>query len=143
MLQVPAVVLATAPDSPSGRLSSTVTVRAVDGPALATVRVKVSGAPGTAGSGATVFTMESPALLLTGVLVVAVLFALSGSGVSDVTVAVLMTAGPAKSGTTVAVTVIVTVAPTARSPSEHVPPVQEPTPDVADSPVTPTGAGSA
>src|SRR6478735_5193380 len=108
MLQVPAVVLATAPERPSGRLSSTVTVRAVDGPALATVRVKVSGAPGTAGSGDTVLTMESPA----------------------------------KSGATVAATVIVTAAPTARSPSEQVPPVQEPTPAVAVSPVTPAGAGS-
>ena len=91
MAQVPAVGVATTSVNPGGRLSRIVTDCAVDGPALATVSMKVTAWPGTTGSGVTVLIIDRSALAATSVLAVAELLSPCGSGVSEVTEAVFDT----------------------------------------------------
>ena len=59
--QVPAVVLALAPDRAVFSWSATVTAAAVDGPALVTVSVKVTAWPGTGLAGVIVLVMATSA----------------------------------------------------------------------------------
>ena len=86
-------------------LSGSVTTAstAVEGPLSWTVRVKLTGAPGTGGSGVTVLVMARSASAPSTVVAEARLLSGSGSVVADVTVAALVMSGPVTSCPTVPV----------------------------------------
>lgn len=103
---------------PAGRVSTTESEVAVLGPALLTLIVNVTLLDATAGSGASVIAIDTSDEAVTAVVVEAVLFALSGSGVVEAIAAVVVIVPPAAGA--FAVTVIAGAAPVASVARVHV-----------------------
>ena len=103
--------------SEAGSTSATTTACASEGPPFVALMVYVTFSPACTVAGLAVLVTARSAKATTSVVSVAVLLELVGSGVGDEAVAVLVN-GPGETlAPTVTVTTMVTVAPTARSPS--------------------------
>ena len=131
---------------PAGIGSVTTTVRATDGPALATPIVHEAFVPGTIVARSDVLVMLSAALGVSVVLACAWLSVGSGSLVEEATVAVFVIDPATAFGSTVALIVIACVAATAIEPSSQrtVVPVtsQGVLPMNARAPISPAGSSS-
>ena len=108
-----------APDSAGSSWSRIATAEAVEGPALRTESVKVTGSPATGVVGSIVLVMDTSADGAVVAVAVPELLPLLGSAVGDSTVAVLEMS-PVAAGSSVAVSVMVAVPPEATVPRAQV-----------------------
>ena len=131
---------------PAGRVSISTTLRATDGPAFDARRVQLIGRPAVAVAGPVLVTARL-AVGATADVAVLALSSTVGSGVVEVTVAVLDRVRPAKSAASSPLTVTVTAlsAPAARLPSAQLTagPPEQVTPPGASTTMSPRPDGSA
>ena len=133
--------------SEAGSTSDTTTERSSEGPPFVALTVYVTFSPACTVAGEAVLVTARSALATTSVVSVAVLLEVLGSGVGDAAVAVFVSSLVVTLASTVTTITMVTVSPTARSPSQQdtVPEelLQVPALVVAETKLVPAGNGSA